>query len=144
MASQEPLVGESTSATMLDDPAEAPVKQAHRTVCAARNSRRHPAGGHYRGRSLTVHSRRHPDRSRYSTGGKAVSPQARTRSVLICVVITVAVGLLFLAVSDLFGWDTNRELVWFGLSLVLFAGAVCLNAITVGSLREGRGATPPG
>jgi hypothetical protein len=57
-----------------------------------------------------------------------------------CVVITVAAGLLFLGLSDVFGWNANPELVWFGLFLISFGGAVWLNANTFDSLRASQGA----
>lgn len=144
MAAQDPPAASSNGASVfVADRSASPVQRAHRSVCAARHSRRqHPAGGHTRGRSLTVHSRRHADRSRYQSGGSEVSPHLRTRSVVTCVVITVAAGLLFLGVSDIFGWNANPELVWFGLFLIFFGGAVWLNAITVDSLRATRAEAP--
>lgn len=146
------MVTQDSSVRMSDDPtamvpagSASAVQHAHRTVCAARISRRqYSAGGHSSGRSLTVHSRRHADRSRYQSGVRELEPHLRTRSLVTCVLITVAVGLLFLVVSEIFDWVSNPELVWFGLFLIFFGGAVWLNAITFDSLRAAQGATAPG
>jgi len=141
VAQDPPAAIAKDRAVSVADRSASPVQQAHRRVCDARHSRRqHPSGGSYRSRSLTVHSRRHADRSRYQSGGSSVSPHLRTRSVVTCVVITVAAGLLFLGLSDVFGWNANPELVWFGLFLISFGGAVWLNANTFDSLRASQGA----
>jgi hypothetical protein len=58
--------------------------------------------------------------------------------VIVCLLITAAAGLLYLALVEMFHWDSNPEIVWLGLLSIVFVGAVCENAIRFDSLGDGR------
>ena len=56
--------------------------------------------------------------------------------MIVCLLITAAVGLLYLALIEMFQWDSNQEIVWFGLLAIVFIGAVCENAIRFGAMDD--------
>ena len=60
-------------------------------------------------------------------------------------VVTVVLGLLYIALAGIFWSDMNRELFWAGLLLIVFGGLVCENAIRFDAVRGASGlpATKP-
>ena len=57
--------------------------------------------------------------------------------MIICLAITVAAGLVYLALAELASWDTHQKLFWSGLLLIVLTGAICENAISFDASRRG-------
>jgi hypothetical protein len=58
------------------------------------------------------------------------------RFVLVVVTVTVAVGMVFVGFMPVFEAGTNDRVLVVGVYLIVVAGAVCLNAITVEALYQ--------
>ena len=125
-------------------PAAATLHQAHSGVCSTRYARRLSHGrGPRTARAQLGHRSRRVDRARSDAteaprGTLVSSPHPRTRSVIVCLLITAAAGLLYLALVEMLQWDSNPEIVWLGLLSIVFVGAVCENAIRFDSLGDAR------
>ena len=59
--------------------------------------------------------------------------------MITCMVITVALGLLYIVLTGVFWPEMNRELFWAGLLLIVFGGLVCENAIRFDAIRGAAG-----
>jgi hypothetical protein len=109
-------------------------------VCTKRSTLREHHSVSARRHHQTGHRKQQIDHSRYR-GGKAgrqqvPNPQPRRGSVITCMAITAGLGLLFLAVIDLSGLAVHPELIWFGLLVIVFGGAVVENAIRFDSMTD--------
>ena len=115
--------------------ARSEVHRAHTTVCGARSALHPTTGRHQHG-----HRSRQQDRAlvvRDSRSGSGMSsPHPRLRSVIVCLVVTAALGLLYLALSEVFGWTAHPDLVWLGILVIVFGGAVVENAIRFDGLGD--------
>ena len=119
----------------LKDRSAGELSQIHHSVCSARYERRHghsTDSAHRGGKS--VHERRHAVSSRYLNNAALVGQQVDAphpvhRQVITCMVVTVVLGLAYIAVAGIFWSDINSELFWAGLLLIVLGGAVCENAI---------------
>ena len=125
------------------DAAGPTVLQAHRAVRAARLSHcRH-------GRARPVHRWRRvrrPTLSQYRpvdvSDATAQSPTTRSDfqrkrgPVSTVVTATVAVSLLYVGFIRVFEPDANHRVLLMGVYLIAAAGAVCLNAFTLGAMTE--------
>jgi hypothetical protein len=127
------------------------LSRAHHSACSARYARRHgrSADTRHRGGS-SAHGRRHAVSSRYLNNAAVIDrqvadPHPARRQVITCMVITVALGLLYVVLAGVFWPDMNRELFWAGLLLIVFGGLVCENAIRFDAVRGAAGlsATKP-
>jgi hypothetical protein len=56
--------------------------------------------------------------------------------LLVVVTVTVAVGMVFVGFMPVFEAGTNDRVLVVGVYLIVVAGAVCLNAITVEALHQ--------
>ena len=113
------------------------LRQAHAGVCATRRTQ---------GRCHSLTSRAHigpagRPGSRPHSGGagdsrdrRELTPHPRRRSVITCVLATVAAGLVFLVLTEIFQWTTHPELIAAGFLTIVFVGAVVENAIRFDSL----------
>ncbi len=63
------------------------------------------------------------------------APHPAHRAVITCVIVTVAIGLLYVVAAGVLWSDMNRELFWAGLVLIVVGGAVCENAIRFDAVR---------
>jgi hypothetical protein len=121
------------------------VREAHHAVCAARMTHcRH-------GRARLVHGGRRTRRRNVSNRRAAMLPRGGTESartlqqthtqpirrfLLVVVTVTVAVGMVFVGFMPVFEAGTNDRVLVVGVYLIVVAGAVCLNAITVEALYQ--------
>jgi len=116
-------------------PASATLHQAHSGVCSTRYARRLSHGhGPRTTRAQLGHRSRRVDQARSGAteaprGTLVSSPHPRTRSVIVCLLITAAAGLLYLALVEMFQWDSNPEIVWLGLLSSAFAFTILLYAV---------------
>ncbi len=114
--------------------------RTHSTVCARRTARleHHTVSG--RRHHQIGHRERQPGRSRYHSGSpghhSVPAPHPPRRSVLTCLVFTAVLGMLYLALIEVFGRDTHPGLIWFGLLVIVFGGAVVENAIRLDGMTE--------
>jgi hypothetical protein len=118
------------------------VQQAHLTVRATRCRRRrgrvvssHPRRAH------AVHRRRVSARRGTATPSAppaVTAPRPRTRSVIICLAVTMGIGLAYLALAEVVHWDTHLKLFWSGLLLIVLTGAIFENAITLDARSTGQ------
>lgn len=128
----------------LPDPASHTARTAlqhtHSTVCMRRAARREHHAISGRPHHQLGYRERQADRSRYSSGRAGdhtlLSPHPRPRSVIRCLVITVALGVLYLALMDVIGLDGHPELTLFGLLVIVFGGAVVENAIRLDGMTD--------
>ena len=119
------------------------VQRAHLRVRATRCRRR-------RGRVVSTHPRRahavHRRRAVSARRGTATrsappavtAPRPRTRSVIICLAVTMGIGLVYLALAEVVHWDTPLKLFWSGLLLIVLTGAIFENAITLDARSTGQ------
>jgi hypothetical protein len=49
--------------------------------------------------------------------------------VITCLAITVAAGLVYVALAEFAHWDMHQRAFWTGLLLIVVTGAICENAI---------------
>jgi len=115
-------------------PSRVSVREVHHQVCTARSR-------HCPGRAHTAHHarRRHLPVSHYRAAGHfGGSPQRlaqndtqRHHPLLTVLVITVAMGLFYLAVIRLLAPGSNDGVLLLSVFLITTGGAVVLNAITV-------------
>ena len=119
------------------------VRQAHLTVRSTRCQRRWSrAGSTHRLRAHPVHQRRRAVSTRrdiYAGSDQQAlgRPALAARLMIICLAITVAAGLVYLALAELASWDTHQKLFWSGLLLIVLTGAICENAISFDASRRG-------
>ena len=117
------------------------LSRAHHNACSARFARRHGQSAQAHRSGGSVHGRRHAVSSRYLNNAAlmqepAPAPHPARRAVITCVVVTVAIGLLYIIAAGVFWSEMNRELFWAGLLLIVVGGAVCENAIRVDAVRR--------
>ena len=135
MVSAERIAGAPTPATAAP---KLLVQQAHSTVCSSRNAH-HPRSVSGRRPQQIGHRVRRPESMRPTNGATqhhVLVTHPRRRSVVTWLVVTAAVVVLYLALMEIFHWDTQAELFWFGLLVIVFAGAVIENAIRFDAITE--------
>jgi len=57
--------------------------------------------------------------------------------MISCLAVTVAAGLVYMALAELANWNTHQRLFWSGLLLIVLTGAICENAISFDASRRG-------
>jgi len=113
------------------------VRQAHSMVRSTRRQLRcsrvggsHPLPAHPVHRRQRVLSTRR-GLSQRSDQQAVERWQVAARSVIICLAVTVATALVYVALAELAHWETHQRLFWSGLLLIVVAGAICENAISL-------------
>jgi hypothetical protein len=124
------------------------VRQAHVTVRSTRCQRRWSRAG--RTHQLQAHSLHHRRRVATRRGISARSDQQApatqhpaARSVITCLAVTVAAGLVYVALAELASWDIHQRPFWSGLLLIVVTGAICENAISFDAARARSREQPP-
>jgi hypothetical protein len=125
-----------------DQAAAAPrttLQQAHSTVCSTKSvrhqtpsdsSRRHQQLGHRARPTGSARSDGRPDQQ------PTPAPHPQRRSVVVCLVATAVVAVLFVALVEAFRWDSQPDLILFGVLLIVFVGALIENAIRFDSMTD--------
>ena len=118
------------------------VRQAHLTVCSTRRQRRwRRAGGAHHLRAHPVHHRRRAVSTRRDISARSDQqalrrPASAARLMISCLAVTVAAGLVYMALAELANWNTHQRLFWSGLLLIVLTGAICENAISFDASRR--------